>query len=144
MYSKILIPTDGSELSEKALEAGVDFAKALGSSVLITTVIEPYSYSNLSEYRPESIDQYDSRVRELAQERLEAARELAEKKGVECQVVAFKSFSPAEAIIDAATQFTCDLIFMASHGRQGLAAVLLGSETQKVLTHSKIPVMVYR
>lgn len=144
MYSKILIPTDGSELSEKALEAGIDFAKALGSSVLITTVIEPYSYSNLSEYRPESIDQYDSRVRELAQERLEAARELAEKKGVECQVVAFKSFSPAEAIIDAATQFTCDLIFMASHGRQGLAAVLLGSETQKVLTHSKIPVMVYR
>ena len=71
MYSKILIPTDGSELSDKALEAGVNFAKALGSSVVIATVIEPYSYSNLSEYRPESIDQYDSRVRELAQERLE-------------------------------------------------------------------------
>ena len=59
-------------------------------------------------------------------------------------MVAFKSFSPAEAIIDAATEYGCDLIFMASHGRQGLAAVLLGSETQKVLTHSKIPVMVYR
>lgn len=144
MYSKILIPTDGSELSDKALEAGVNFAKALGSSVVITTVIEPYSYSNLSEYRPESIDQYDSRVRELAQERLEGARELVEKKEVPCEVVAFKSFSPAEAIIDAATEYGCDLIFMASHGRQGLAAVLLGSETQKVLTHSKIPVMVYR
>ena len=144
MYSKILIPTDGSELSDKALEAGVNFAKALGSSVVIATVIEPYSYSNLSEYRPESIDQYDSRVRELAQERLEEARELVEKKEVPCEVVAFKSFSPAEAIIDAATEYGCDLIFMASHGRQGLAAVLLGSETQKVLTHSKIPVMVYR
>ncbi|ANU66447.1 universal stress protein [Turicimonas muris] len=144
MYSKILIPTDGSELSDKALEAGVNFAKALGSSVVIATVIEPYSYSNLSEYRPESIDQYDSRVRELAQERLEGARELVEKKEVPCEVVAFKSFSPAEAIIDAATEYGCDLIFMASHGRQGLAAVLLGSETQKVLTHSKIPVMVYR
>ena len=144
MYSKILIPTDGSELSDKALEAGVNFAKALGSSVVIATVIEPYSYSNLSEYRPESIDQYDSRVRELAQERLEGARELVEKKEVPCEVVAFKSFSPAEAIIDAATEYCCDLIFMASHGRQGLAAVLLGSETQKVLTHSKIPVMVYR
>ncbi|WP_347281000.1 universal stress protein, partial [Turicimonas muris] len=137
MYSKILIPTDGSELSDKALEAGVNFAKALGSSVVIATVIEPYSYSNLSEYRPESIDQYDSRVRELAQERLEGARELVEKKEVPCEVVAFKSFSPAEAIIDAATEYGCDLIFMASHGRQGLAAVLLGSETQKVLTHSK-------
>ncbi|WP_300971626.1 universal stress protein, partial [Turicimonas muris] len=133
-----------SELSDKALEAGVNFAKALGSSVVIATVIEPYSYSNLSEYRPESIDQYDSRVRELAQERLEGARELVEKKEVPCEVVAFKSFSPAEAIIDAATEYGCDLIFMASHGRQGLAAVLLGSETQKVLTHSKIPVMVYR
>ena len=144
MYSKILIPTDGSELSDKALEAGVNFAKALGSSVVIATVIEPYSYSNLSEYRPESIDQYDSRVRELAQERLEGARELVEKKEVPCEVVAYKSFSPAEAIIDAATEYGCDLIFMASHGRQGLAAVLLGSETQKVLTHSKIPVMVYR
>ena len=144
MYSKILIPTDGSELSDKALEAGVNFAKALGSSVVIATVIEPYSYSNLSEYRPESIDQYDSRVRELAQERLEGARELVEKKEVPCEVVAFKSFSPAEAIIDAATEYGCDLIFMASHGRQGLAAVLLGSETHKVLTHSKIPVMVYR
>ena len=144
MYSKILITTDGSELSDKALDAGVNFAKALGSSVVIATVIEPYSYSNLSEYRPDSMDQYDSRVRELAQERLEGARELVEKKEVPCEVVAFKSFSPAEAIIDAATEYGCDLIFMASHGRQGLAAVLLGSETQKVLTHSKIPVMVYR
>ena len=138
MYNRILVPTDGSELSDKALEAAADFAKALGSS------IEPYSYTNLSEYRPESIDQYDSRVKEMAQERLEIARELVEKKDINCEVVAFKSFSPAEAIIDAANEYNCDLIFMASHGRQGFAAVLLGSETQKVLTHSKIPVMVYR
>ena len=137
MYNRILVPTDGSELSDKALEAAADFAKALGSSIVIITVIEPYSYTNLSEYRPESIDQYDSRVKEMAQE-------LVEKKDINCEVVAFKSFSPAEAIIDAANEYNCDLIFMASHGRQGFAAVLLGSETQKVLTHSKIPVMVYR
>ena len=140
MYNRILVPTDGSELSDKALEAAADFAKALGSSIVIITVIEPYSYTNLSEYRPERIDQYDSRVKEMAQERLE----IAEKKDINCEVVAFKSFSPAEAIIDAANEYNCDLIFMASHGRQGFAAVLLGSETQKVLTHSKIPVMVYR
>ena len=137
MYNRILVPTDGSELSDKALEAAADFAKALGSSIVIITVIEPYSYTNLSEYRPESIDQYDSRVKEMAQERLEIARELVEKKDINCEVVAFKSFSPAN-------EYNCDLIFMASHGRQGFAAVLLGSETQKVLTHSKIPVMVYR
>ena len=73
MYNRILVPTDGSELSDKALEAAADFAKALGSSIVIITVIEPYSYTNLSEYRPESIDQYDSRVKEMAQERLEIA-----------------------------------------------------------------------
>ena len=144
MYKKILIPTDGSELSDRALEAGADFARSLGSSVVVITVIEPYSYSNLSEYRPESIDQYDARVKEMAQERLEMAKELVEKKGVPCEVLAFKSFSPAEAILDAAREEDCDLIFMASHGRQGLAAVLLGSETQKVFSHSKSPVMVYR
>ena len=80
----------------------------------------------------------------MALDRLEIARDLVEKKDINCEVVAFKSFSPAEAIIDAANEYNCDLIFMASHGRQGFAAVLLGSETQKVLTHSKIPVMVYR
>ena len=82
MYNRILVPTDGSELSDKALEAAADFAKALGSSIVIITVIEPYSYTNLSEYRPESIDQYDSRVKEMAQERLEIARELVEKKDI--------------------------------------------------------------
>ncbi len=144
MFQYILIPTDGSELSDKALAAGIDFAKAMDATVLVITVVEPYSYSNLSEYRPESIDQYDSRVKEMAQERLELAREMVERKGVKCQIQAYKSFSPSEAIIQAATENNCDLIFMASHGRQGLAAVLLGSETQKVLTNSKIPVMVYR
>ncbi|MBQ8828842.1 MAG: universal stress protein [Burkholderiaceae bacterium] len=144
MFQNILIPTDGSELSDKALEAGAEFAKAMGASVVAITVIEPYSYSNLSEYRPESIDQYDARVKEMAQERLEMAREVVERKDVKCQVLAYKSFSPSEAIVQAASENNCDLIFMASHGRQGLAAVLLGSETQKVLTQSKIPVMVYR
>ena len=93
MYNRILVPTDGSELSDKALEAAADFAKALGSSIVIITVIEPYSYTNLSEYRPESIDQYDSRVKEMAQERLEIARELVEKKDINCEVVAFNSKS---------------------------------------------------
>ncbi len=144
MYKRILVPTDGSELSIAAVKGAARFAKPLGASVVLITVIEPYSYTSLSEYRPESIDDYDERMRGIAEERLAEARTIFDEAHVPVQTVAVKSFSPAEAIMEASTQYDCDCVFMASHGRKGIAAVLLGSETQKVLTHSKIPVMVYR
>ncbi len=144
MFKRILVPTDGSEMSLKAVEGAVRFAKPLGASIVVTTVSEPYSYTNLSEYRPESIEQYDERVTTQAQERLDAAKALCDQMGVAASTSMVKSFSPAEAIIDQAKRHDCDIVFMASHGRKGLAAVLIGSETQKVLTNSHIPVMVYR
>ena len=144
MYKKILVPIDGSELSYKAVAGAASFAKSLGAEVYVLTVIEPYSYTNLSEYRPESIEQYDQRVKDQAKERLEQARDFFDKAGVDAKICSKKSFSPSEAIMEVCDELGCDLIFMASHGRKGLAAVLLGSETQKVLTHSKVPVMVYR
>ena len=144
MYKRILVPTDGSEMSVKAVEGAVNFAKPLGATLVLVTVMEPYSYTNLSEYRPESIEQYDERVQSEAQERLDAAKEICDKAGVVATTVMVKSFSPGEAIIDQSKRHDCDIVFRASHGRQGLAAVLLGSETQKVLTNSHIPVMVYR
>ena len=144
MYKRILVPTDGSERSVKAVEGAARFARPLGATLVVMTVVEPYSYTNLAEYRPESIEQYDERVTAEAEERLEAARKIAVAAGVEVKTVMVKSFSPAEAIIEQAEKNGCDIIFMASHGRKGIAAVLLGSETQKVLTHSQIPVMVYR
>lgn len=144
MYKKILVPIDGSELSYKAVAGAASFAKSLGAQVYVLTVIEPYSYTNLSEYRPESIEQYDQRVKDQAKEYLDQAYEYFRRAQVEAVTRSKKSFSPSEAIMDVAEELGCDLIFMASHGRKGLAAVLLGSETQKVLTHSKIPVMVYR
>ncbi len=144
MFKRILVPTDGSEMSLKAVEGAVRFAKPLGASIVVTTVSEPYSYTNLSEYRPESIEQYDERVTAQAQERLDAAKALCDQMGVAASTSMVKSFSPAEAIIDQAKRHDCDIVFMASHGRKGLAAVLIGSETQKVLTNSHIPVMVYR
>lgn len=144
MFKKILVPTDGSELSEKALAGAVRLAKQLGADVVALTVTEPYSYSNLSEYRPESIDGYDARMQALADERLASAAEIAKAAGVAIEPVVVRSFAPHEAIIAAAQERGCDVIVMASHGRKGLAAVLLGSETQKVLTHSTVPVMVYR
>lgn len=147
MYKRILVPTDGSERSVKAVEGAARFARfarPLGATLVVMTVVEPYSYTNLDEYRPESIEQYDERVTAEAEERLEAARKIAVAAGVEVKTVMVKSFSPAEAIIEQAEKNGCDIIFMASHGRKGIAAVLLGSETQKVLTHSHFPVMVYR
>ena len=144
MYKRILVPTDGSERSVKAVEGAARFAKPIGATLVVMTVVEPYSYTNLAEYRPESIEQYDERVTAEAEERLADAKESADRIGVENRTVMTKSFSPAEAIIEQAEKNGCDLIVMASHGRKGIAAVLLGSETQKVLTHSHFPVMVYR
>jgi nucleotide-binding universal stress UspA family protein len=144
MFKKILLPTDGSDLSGKAIQGGLEFARALKASVVGLTVIEPYSYSNLSEYRPETLDDYEQRMLKVAAERLGRVADAAAKAGIAVETVTLKSFSPYEAIIQAANTKGCDVIFMASHGRKGLSAVLLGSETQKVLTHSTIPVMVYR
>ena len=144
MYKRILVPTDGSERSVKAVEGAARFGKPIGATLVVMTVVEPYSYTNLAEYRPESIEQYDERVTAEAEERLADAKEIADRIGVENRTVMTKSFSPAEAIIEQAEKNGCDLIVMASHGRKGIAAVLLGSETQKVLTHSHFPVMVYR
>jgi nucleotide-binding universal stress UspA family protein len=144
MFKKILLPTDGSDLSSKAIEGGLAFAKALNASVVGLTVVEPYSYSNLSEYRPETLDDYEQRMMKSAAERLGKVADAAAKASIPVETLTVKSFSPFEAIIDTAKSRGCDVIFMASHGRRGLSAVLLGSETQKVLTHSTIPVMVYR
>jgi len=144
MFKRILVPTDGSDLSNKAIAAALDLAKTLKAGVVGMTTLEPYSYSNLSEYRPETLEDYENRMEKVGAERLAKLANAAAQAGVPVETMTVKSFSPYEAIIDTAKDKGCDLIVMASHGRRGLNAVLLGSETQKVLTHSRIPVMVYR
>jgi nucleotide-binding universal stress UspA family protein len=144
MISKILIPTDGSELSNKAIRGAAEIAKKLGAKLVGLTVMEPYSYSALSEYRPESFEEYGRRMDAAAKQRLDVVLTAAKEADVQVETRVASSFSPYEAIIDAARESKCDAIFMASHGRRGLNAVLLGSETMKVLTHSTVPVMVYR
>jgi nucleotide-binding universal stress UspA family protein len=144
MIRKILVPTDGSEQSVKAIRGAVEVAKKLGAKVVGMTAIEPYSFSSMSEYRPETFEVFEKRTETIAKERLKQVESIAKAADVEFEINVSKSFSPYEAIIEAATETGCDAIFMASHGRRGLNAVLLGSETQKVLTHSRIPVMVYR
>jgi len=144
MFSKILVPTDGSELSVRAVQAAVELASKLGARIVGVTVVEPYAYASLSEYRPETVAEYEQRADEVAQERLSTLERLAQKGGVPVETTVVRSFSPFDAIIEMATRYGCDAICMASHGRRGLGAVLLGSETQKVLTHSSVPVIVYR
>lgn len=144
MITKILVPTDGSELSSKAIRGAAEVAKKMGAKLVGLTVMEPYSYSALSEYRPETFEEYGRRMDQAAKQRLEVIVAAAKEFDVQLETRVASSFSPYEAIIDAAREARCDAIFMASHGRRGLNAVLLGSETMKVLTHSTIPVMVYR
>ena len=144
MFKKFLLPTDGSELSVKAIQGAIKMASELGASVVGMTVVEPYSYSTLSEYRPETLEAFEARNAQAAEQRLAPIVKAAKEANVPCETASVKSFSPYEAIIETAKKHGCDVIFMASHGRRGLSAVLLGSETQKVLTHSKVPVLVYR
>lgn len=144
MFTRILVPTDGSDLSDKAISAAIELAATLKAAVVGMTTLEPYSYSNLSEYRPETLADYEARMDQVGAERLRKIADAAQGAGVPVETLAVRSFSPYEAIIDAAKNAGCDLIVMASHGRRGLNAILLGSETQKVLTHSTVPVMVYR
>lgn len=144
MYKKLLVPIDGTDLSLSAVRGAIAFAKPLKASLVVLTVIEPYNYSTINEYRPESVDEYDERMLALAQDWLTEARNLIEEAGLAVKTLSIKNFSPADSIVAVSEEEKCDCIFMASHGRKGLKAILLGSETQKVLAFSKLPVMVYR
>jgi nucleotide-binding universal stress UspA family protein len=145
MLKKILVPTDGSELSVKAIDGAIDVAKRVGATLVGLTVTDPYPYAPLTEYAPtESYDHYETRVKQEAVTRLAVLQEAAKKAGVAVETEVRSSISPYDAIIAAAKERNCDTIFMASHGRRGLSGLLLGSETHKVLTHSTIPVLVFR
>lgn len=144
MFKKILLPTDGSELSTKAVEASMKMAREMGAQVVGMTVVEPYNFDAASEVHIETVAQHDERVDEIAKGRLSALKKIADESNVACETVIAHSSMPYQAIIDMAESRGCDLICMASHGRRGLSALLLGSETQKVLTHTKVPVLVYR
>jgi len=145
MYKHILLPTDGSELSLTAVRDGVRFAKEIGARVTALHVTAPF---HPTEMTPSAftahLQEHDANAKESAEQALGAFTEAARAAGVPCATVHRVSNSPYEAIIALAGEAGCDLIFMASHGRRGVAALLLGSETSNVLTHSKIPVLVTR
>ena len=141
MYKHILVPTDGSALSEKAVAAAINLAQLLGAHITAFHALEPYPYAAEPELRPEL---FVERSEEYAKRVLEAVANKANAANVKCATDYATCRSPSQAIVEKARAENCDLIIMASHGRRGLEGFLLGSETQKVLTHSSIPVLVYR
>jgi nucleotide-binding universal stress UspA family protein len=145
MYKHILLPTDGSELSERAIREGVRFAKSIGARVTALHVTPPFypAGMNPGAFLAQS-EEHTRRSQESARSALDVAERAAREAGVPCAVLHKVSDGPWDEIIQTATDEGCDLILMASHGRRGVAALLLGSETTKVLTHSKIPVLVTR
>lgn len=145
MYSNILIPTDGSTLAGQAVQHGVELAKAIGAKVTVLTVTAPlHIYSAEVALIEEPPADFQARVAEHAEHVLGEAAAAAKAAGVTVETVKVEAERPYEAIIATASEKGADLIVMASHGRKGVAALVIGSETQKVLTHCKIPVLVHR
>jgi nucleotide-binding universal stress UspA family protein len=145
MYKHILIATDGSDLATKALTQGLSLAKALASQVTVVTVTEPWATQVTGEAAIAfPFEEYEKAVAANAAETLSKANEAATKAGVTCTTVHVKERHPAEGILETGKALSCDLIVMASHGRRGLSRLLLGSQAHNVVTHSTIPVLIYR
>ncbi len=146
MYSRILLPTNGSELCDAAVDQGISFAKALNASIIAFHAIPSSFYVAFTEFGPAEPlqDQFEKDARTRGDSLVAEIAERGSAQGIHCETLTLVNDHAWEAIIEAAHTKHCDLIFMASHGRRGLSALLLGSETMKVLTHTKVPVLVYR
>jgi len=147
MFKHILVPTDGSELSQQTVRRAISFAKEAGARVTAFYAKPEYPVTYYGEgalIDPTTPEKFAELAEEQAKQVLAFVDGLCRESGVDCSSLSITSDVPYEAIIAAAEKAGCDLIFMASHGRRGISSLLLGSETNKVLTHSKIPVLVYR
>ena len=144
MYKRILFPTDGSEITTKALQAALGLAKLCGAELMTLAVTEPFPYSAISEMQPVPPQEFYDAQSRIASARVKVVTDAAAAAGVACQGMTVEALHPWEAILDHGKKQGCDLVVMASHGRRGMSALLLGSETQRVLTHSTVPVLVVR
>ncbi|HTP97293.1 MAG TPA: universal stress protein [Burkholderiales bacterium] len=148
MYTHILMPYDGSPLSDRALSEGIAFAKDADSKITLLHVMGPYhvpgSRAYVSPELKEIERQHLEELKKNVSEMLAKAQQRATAAGVKCDCVVRDGLSPYQEIIAAAKDLGCDLIMMASHGRRGFDGLVLGSETIKVLTHCTIPVLVVR
>ena len=147
MYRHILLPTDGSALSKKAVRAGIAFARRIGAKVTGFYSPEQYEVLTYGEYFPPDLmsrAEWERRSKRTAEKVLAYVQKEAKARGVRYNGFYLASLAPWQAIVDAAKKKKCDLIFMASHGRTGVAGLLLGSQASKVLAHSKVPVLIFK
>lgn len=145
MFKSILVPTDGSPISDKAAALAVETARMSGGRIVGMSVVEPYPFPPIAEsaYIGGS-EAYEQRALELAQQYVSHIKKIATAAGVPCETSIVEGLSPSDEIVAAAKKFGCDAIFMATHGRKGLNKLFVGSETQKVITKATVPVTVTR
>jgi nucleotide-binding universal stress UspA family protein len=146
MYRHILIATDGSDLAEHAVTDGLSLAKFVGAKATVIMVVELWFGSQpfMQPWSLQELGNYNEQIKKQATSVLSRAESAAKQAGVSCDTIQVEEVRPYQAIIATATDRGCDLIVMASHGHSGLSAVVLGSVTNKVLTHTNIPVLVVR
>jgi nucleotide-binding universal stress UspA family protein len=145
MFKHILIASDGSELSQKTLTSGIAFARSIGARITVVTSSPPFHIVAVQPLMvTDTREVYAAHAEAAARARLKPAEDAARAAEVRCETIHVFNDHPYQAIIETAQSKGCDVILMASHGRKGVGAALLGSETQKVLTHCKLPVLVWR
>jgi len=144
MFKRILVPTDGSDITSKAIATAIDLAQAAAGQLFVISVKEPFPYSAISEMQPVPPQEFYDAQERIAAARVKTVVEAAKTAGVPCNGHTVEALHAWEAILDHAKAQQCDLIVMASHGRRGVAALLLGSETQRVLIHSTLPVLIVK
>lgn len=145
MFKSILVPTDGSSAAESAFTAAVDAAKINNGRVIGISVARPYTHplltegSSISDYSRA----YEDDMRRQAQSHVQKLADLAKAKDVPCETLTPQSLDASDEILKAVRQYGCDVVFMGSHGRRGLSRLLMGSEAQRVLAESPVPVMIF-
>lgn len=144
MFKRILVPTDGSDITAHAVDTAIQLAKVHGAQLLTLSVMEPFPYSAVSEIQPVPPQEFIDAQQRVATQRVEAVSTTAAAQGLACKAHTVEALHAWEAIVDHAKAENVDLIVMASHGRSGFAALLLGSEAQKVVTHIETPVLIVK
>jgi len=144
MFKRILVPTDGSDITGRAVATALGLAKTLGAEIFTICVKEPFPYGAVAEMQPTPPQEFFDAQERTAAKNVRAVIDACDAAGIVCHAQTVEGLQPWEAIVEHAAAQQCDLLVMGSHGRSGLASLFLGSETQDVLKHTKLPVLVVR